>query len=67
MSRYPMINGMGPLPWFAGHRNPEMGAHVPQIPPFPVSEFIKHAAQQQLQAQLKVKNATFRICKLQFF
>ena len=40
MSRYPLINDMGPLPWFAGHRNPEMGAHVPQIPPFPMSEFI---------------------------
>ena len=53
-SRFPLMGGLGngmpwPFPPHANNRGPET------LAPFPVSEFIKHAAQQQLQAQLKVR------------
>ena len=66
LSRFPLMNGIAgaPMPWFPQPAPSVMKPHadlsaIPaagnaSLPPFQVSEFIKHAAQQQLQAQLKV-------------
>jgi len=54
LARFPLIGGG--MPWFPqapAHRHEITGATT-NLPPFQVSEFIKQAAQQQLQAQLKV-------------
>lgn len=55
MSRFPLMGGG--MPWFPPAPNPRsheaLAGATTNLPPFQVSEFIKQAAQQQLQAQLK--------------
>lgn len=68
LSRFPLMNGMpGAMPWFPQPPAPrphDIATATTNLPPFQVSEFIKHAAQQQLQAQLKVR---FTILLQKFF